>query len=412
MYGKIILKRYATSAVQFLLERFPIVGVIGPRQSGKTTLCAQLSGDWKIYDLEKENDFQIIQGDPGFFLEKNPRHVVFDEAQELPSLFPALRVAIDSNRGEMGRFVITGSSSPELLSKISESLAGRIGILELSTFKASESAQMALSPLYRAIEAGIDLKAIQALKSRLSPMKLLGAWLKGGYPAAITSKTQKDIVVWMDNYRTTYLQRDIRRLFPRLNLTAFRTFLSMLSRLSGTIINYAEIASVLQVSQPVVRSYVDIVHGTFVWRKMQAFSKNPKKRVSKMPKGHIRDSGLLHFLLNINSLETLERDPIVGKSWESFVIEEIIKGLNLSLIPYDAYYYRTNHAAEIDLILEGGFGLLPIEIKYGSRMDVRSLRALRDFVRDYGLKTGFVINNASRVEWLGDKIIQIPAVLI
>ena len=131
-----------------------------------------------------------------------------------------------------------------------------------------------------------------------------------------------------------------------------------------------------------------------------------------MPKGYLRDSGLLHLMLNLNSLESLERDPIVGKSWESFVAEEIIKGLNVSLIPHEVFYYRTNHGAEIDLILEGSFGLLPIEIKYGQRIDPRSLRVLKDFIDERKLKIGLVINNSSSIEWLSDKILQIPATLV
>lgn len=407
-----LIDRYAGNAVDYLLKRFPIVGIIGSRQCGKTTLCTQIMGDWKRYDLERENDYQIIGRDPDFFLERNARHVIFDEAQELPSLFPALRVAVDANRNETGRFIITGSSSPELLSSVSESLAGRIGILELAPFKASEFFKLPLSPFYHAIESGIDTERIVALKSSLTQTKLFNAWLRGGYPDAALSKTEKDFSVWMDNYRRTYLQRDIRRLFPRLNMTAFRTFLTMLSRLSGTILNYSEIASALQVSQPVVRSYVDIAHGTFLWRKIPAFIKNPKKRVSKMPRGHMRDSGLLHFLLNLNSLENLEHDPIVGRSWESFVVEEIIKGLNVCLIPHEVYYYRTNHGAEIDLILEGNFGLLPIEIKYGRRIETHILRVLNDFIDEHKAKVGFVINNSDTIEWIGDKILQVPAVLV
>ncbi len=389
-----------------------MVAVIGARQCGKSTLCSMIGPGWKSYDLEKEQDYQVVKHDPYLFLQRNPRGIIIDEAQELPAFFPALRVVVDEARQENGRFLITGSSSPDLVSSISESLAGRVAILELGTLKASEMGGASAIDFYSAVEDSICVEKISSLTPAVDRDQLFQSWLRGGYPEAVQRRDKKEYRLWMDNYRATYLHRDIRKLFPGLKIEAYRTFISMLSHLSGTIINYSELARSLAVSQPTAREYVDIAHGTFIWRKIEPFTRNVTKRVSKMPRGHMRDSGLLHFLLNIDSEDDLLQNPIIGRSWEAFITEEILRGMNYSLIPVTPYYYRTHHGAEIDLILEGHFGILPIEIKYGSTIDHRALRALKDFVDDHHLKLGIVINNADSVEWLHDKIIRLPCTVL
>ena len=412
MHDKKRIKREILVSINYLLERYPAVAIIGARQTGKTTLCQLARRNWKKIDLENEEDFNLVRRDPEFFLQQNPRHIIIDEAQDLPELFRALRVTIDQSRKENGRFLITGSSSPNLVSNFSESLAGRVALVELSTFKATEIAETKSSSLYAAIEDEVNISKIESLSSILSTEALKNAWYRGGYPDASLTDTKKDYVLWMENYRQTYIHRDIRKLFPGLQFETFRNFVSMLSRLSGTILNYSDLARSLNVSQPTVRQYVDIVHSTFVWRKIEPYTRNITKRISKMPRGHVRDSGLLHYLLNIGSYDRLVRDPIVGRSWESFVIEEILKGMQNNLVPCTPYYLRTAHGAEIDLILEGNFGLLPIEIKLGTTVDHRSLHALKDFVKTQQLKAGIVVNNSTKLEWLSDKILQLPATVI
>ena len=407
-----LFPREAVKATKDLLRLFPVVAVIGARQAGKTTLCSVVGDKWKQYDLERESDYRLMQEDPLFFLQQHPERVIIDEAQELPSLFPALRVAVDAHRGKRGRYLITGSSSPDLLSSIAETLAGRIGVLELPTLKATEAWRKKKSSLYRVLSGKIDRTALESLRPVCSRKELFESWLYGGYPEPFQVRGKKDYYLWMDNYRSTYLQRDIRRLFPRLDHSAFRTFLGMLARMSGTIINYAEVARALSVSQPTVREYIDIAHGTFLWRKLEPFSRDAFQRITKMPKGHFRDSGLLHFLLNIDSPDELAQDPIVGRSWEGFIAEELLKGFTLQLIPHQPYYYRTSHGGEIDLILESRFGLLPIEIKYGTVVGPQTLRTIKEFISHHRHQLGLVINNASRVEWLADKILQVPATFI
>jgi predicted AAA+ superfamily ATPase len=233
-------------------------------------------------------------------------------------------------------------------------------------------------------------------------------WLKGGYPEP-RQGDENYYQEWFVDYQSTYINRDIAKLFPNLDKLAYRRFMGMLGKLSSHIINKSELARSLSVSQPTVSDYLDIAEGTFLWRKLNSYENNPNKSVVKMPRGHIRDSGLLHHILRLSSLEQLQQDPIAGFSFESFVIEEILKGLqDARCRNVDYYYYRTRSGAEIDLILEGPFGTLPIEIKYGMRVARQQLKALSEFIDNQKLPFGLVINQAEKVEWLTETILQVP----
>lgn len=402
-------QRNITGYLSHLLNQFPAVAIIGARQVGKTTLAKTVAKNFTYLDLEKASDFDRLKHDPEFFFKQTPSHIIFDEAQLLPELFPLLRSIIDENRSEKGRFIITGSSSPELLNNISESLAGRIAIIELGTLKANEYYKTPLSSFYDVFQNTLSKEAIPKDPAKITNQQLQEFWFKGGYPEPLLEN--KDFYhEWMIDYQTTYINRDIAQLFPKLNRVNYRRFINMIGKLSGKIINKSDLARSLNVSQPTIAEYLDIANGTFLWRQQYTYESNISKSIIKMPRGHIRDSGLLHNLNHIQDLEALQNHPIVGFSFESFVIEEIVKGLQDAHIrDFDAYYYRTRSGAEIDLILEGSFGLLPIEVKYGYQVARNQLRALNDFVTQHKLSFGILINQGDQIEWLNDKIIQIPA---
>jgi predicted AAA+ superfamily ATPase len=182
----------------------------------------------------------------------------------------------------------------------------------------------------------------------------------------------------------------------------------MLGNLSGTIINYSDIARALGVSQPTARDYMQIAHGTFIWRNIPPYEKNATKRIVKHPKGYLRDSGLLHFLLHLNKPDELLVHPKMGHSWKAMVIETLLREFNAQGITYNYYHYRTGGGAEIDLILDGEFGILPIEIKYSQKVSMKQLRGIRDFVREHNCQYGIVINNAERITLYDEKLIGIP----
>lgn len=403
------MERYFSAFLNELLALFPCVALTGVRQSGKTTALQQLPDSWQIFDLEVASDRDIVARDPDLFLRLNPAQVALDEAQLLPEVFPALRVAIDAERHHNGRFVITGSSSPALMRSISESLAGRIAILEVAPFMLGEAFAQPQSGLYELIQSRRVAQDFSGLtKGEAGLQQIHDYWLLGGYPEPWIKSHARFHKLWMQNYVKTYLERDILRLFPNLQREKYQLFLHMLAQLSGTIINYSDVARTLGVSAPTVREYFRIADGTFVWRHIPPYEKNAAKRIVKHPKGYLRDSGLLHHLLHLYSQNDLLAHPQMGHSWEALVIENLIRGLNALGVVFDYYHYRTSAGAEVDLVLEGEFGLLPVEVKYKQAVPLRELKGILGFIDEYQCPYGIVVSNNERLMLLDDKLINVP----
>jgi predicted AAA+ superfamily ATPase len=402
------IARVAESGIRSLMNRFPCVAVLGARQVGKTTLLKKVLPRAPFYDMERQAEFLRAKGDPDFFLSALETPVVIDEAQKVPELFNALRVAIDNNR-KPGRFLISGSGSPELLKGVTESLAGRVAVFELGGFSSEEMWRLPPSPFYDIVkEKRFD--DLRGLRPRTKPGQWAEACVSGTYPEPFLKRRDAEHVrLWMENYFDAYIKRDVRDLFPGLNIIAYRTFLQMLAGASGEIQNASNFARSLDVSQPTVKSYWRIAEGTFLWRNLPSYVKNVVQRVAHMPRAHWRDAGLLSHLLRVRSVEELRAHPQVGGIWEGFVIEELVKGFKNRMIACDSFYYRTHNQAEIDLVLEGDFGLLPVEIKWGMKTDPRQVIALRNFVKDHRAPIGLCINNSQRIDWLAPGVLQIPA---
>lgn len=405
------MKRAVERLLAEYLASFPCVAILGVRQCGKTTLLGTLPRGWRVFDLERRADHTVIARDPDTFFRLNPHHVAIDEAQQLPSLFPALRVAIDARRREKGRFIITGSSSPELVTAISESLAGRVGIIELSPFSWSEVTRnphrdSLLARLQRRRTTPADL--IDGLKPRGTLEALHDFWFRGGFPEPWLSPDERFRARWTEQYIQTYLHRDVRRLFPGLDEIRFRRFLELLGGLSGRVLNYAETARALNVSQPTAKDYFEIAHGTFVWRRVPAFSGDAMKRIVRHPRGYLRDSGLLHALLRIPDINALLSHPQMGASWEGMAVEEVLRQLAALGVGVEYTHYRTGGGAEVDLVLRGDFGLVAVEIKHTSDVDGRALRPLRDFVSEHKARLGIVINTDVAPRLYEDEILGIP----
>ena len=351
--------------------------------------------------------------DYDFFFRENAENVILDEAQELPQLFKELRGIVDSNREKKGRFILTGSSSPNLLKEASDSLAGRIGIVEVGTLKVNEILEVPLSPFYNIFKGSFSSdKVISLLKDKdiqTQEHDTIKYLLSGGYPEPVLANNQKFYRLWMENYYQTYINRDVKKLFPKLDSIKYRRFIDILSGLSGTIINKSSVGRSLNVSEVTIRDYLEIAHSTFIWRFIPSYEKSKVKSVTKMPKGVFRDTGLAHYLAGITSRDQLIKYSNVGLNFESFVIEEILKGIGtLDIGRWEYYYYRTRNGSEVDLILEGLFGLLPIEIKFGTHTTLKQLTSLRKFIKDNDLKLGIVINNSNQMKKLCDNVVQIP----
>ncbi|AQQ72134.1 hypothetical protein SMSP2_02515 [Limihaloglobus sulfuriphilus] len=341
-YNSTMISRRLENAIRKSLEFSPAVGIVGPRQSGKTTLARMIARNYgkPVIHLDLENPQDVIKLDhPQIYLQQYIDHIVIlDEAQRKPELFPLLRYMIDQDR-RPGRFLILGSASPALKRQASESLAGRIIYHELSPFSLDEMQQNGWDTIKR-------------------------LWMRGGYPQSYLAKTDEQASVWMRNFIQTHLEKDMPALGVRVPATTLYRFWTMLAHCHGQLWNSSRLAESMGVDPKSARRYLDILEETFMIRQLQPFFSNLKKRLVKSPKVYIRDSGLLHSLLNISSYDDLCTNPVLGESWEGFCIEQV---LAIKPPEYNAYFYRTRSAvaAEIDLVLAKGVNVeIALEIKY------------------------------------------------
>lgn len=410
------IKRNLQHKMNELLSYFPCLVIQGPRQCGKTVLSKMLRPEWQYFDLENPQTFDQIHDDLNFFFKQNNTDIIIDEAQLSPELFQALRGIIDEKRELNNRFILTGSSSPELLSKTTETLAGRVAMVELSTFKVNELQQKPLAAFYSIFNKELsidDLDFLDKLQPLVTQEQLLTHFLEGGYPTPTLANNKSLYKNWMEQYFLNYISRDIKNLFPKMDSIKFRRFSSMLTALSGTIINRSQLGRSLDANESTIKNYLDIAHGTMIWRNIPSFERSKIKSIIKMPKGVFRDSGLNNYLQNLTTFERLNNSPLVGQNFESFIIEEVIRGVQASqAIRWDYSYFRTKSGSEVDLILSGEFGILPIEIKYGTNTRRKQLTGLQKFINDQNLPYGIVINNSEKIALISDNIIQIPSVFI
>jgi len=406
-------RRNIEDKVNELLNFFPVVIILGVRQCGKTTLARMLRPEWRYFDLERSRDLDFISRDFDFFVKEHPHSIIIDEAQRYPSLFQELRGVVDRNRKRKNRFLLTGSSSLELIKNVSETLSGRVGMVELGTFKINETYEQNLPGFYEIFNRKLDestIDFVKNLKTEITHDQVMHAFLKGGYPEPLLQKDERFYELWMENYLETYVQRDIRTLFPRLDLIKFRRFISMISSLSGTIINRSQVGRSLDASEKSMRDYLEIAEGSYIWRNTPSYETSLSKSIVKMPKGNFRDSGLSNFIQGVKNRNQLLNHPSFGAGFEAFITEEIIKGIQaVNATNWHYYYFRTKNGAEIDLILEGPFGVLPVEIKSGSAINKRQLQSIKNFILLHDLPLGVVVNNSDNIELISDKIIQLPA---
>ena len=372
-----MIKRWITANLNETIRRFPAVALLGPRQVGKTTLALALGkARNSVYlDLEAPNDLVKLQDPLSYLSRHSDKLVILDEIQRAPDLFMTLRGLIDKNRRanrQGAQFLLLGSASMDLLRQSSESLAGRISYMELGGFNI--------------------LEVTQAGKTTLQKL-----WLCGGFPNSYLASSDADSMEWLEMLVRTYLERDVPQMGFRVPAIRLRRLWTMLAHLQGETLNYLKLGGNLEVDGKTIRHYLDILTDLLLVRRLHPWYGNVKKRLVKSPRFYIRDSGILHRLLGISDFDELLSNPVLGKSWEGFVIENI-----LSVLPKhgEFYYYRTAAGAEIDLVLKlsGGelwaidikHGLVP-QIKSGFHQGARDINATGKFVV-YGGNDEFTIN--------------------
>ena len=321
-------------AVGRLLAESKVVALLGARQIGKTTLAHQIAGTYKseatYFDLESSRDLSRLD-DPLLALESLRGLVVLDEVQRRPDIFPTLRVLADRARG--ARFLVLGSASPALLRQTSETLAGRIAFHQLDGFSLQE----------------VGIRRASEL------------WLRGGFPRAFVAKTLSASMRWRQDLVSTYLERDLPQLGIRVPGTTLRRFWTMLAHVHGQTMNWSELGRSMGITDMTVRHYVDLLASTFMLRVLAPWHENLAKRQVKAPKVYIRDSGILHALLDIGTMQALEHHPKLGASWEGFCVESIIGQLGVR--PDQCYYWATHAGAELDLLVVAGGRRRGFEIK-------------------------------------------------
>lgn len=352
-----MFERQALNSVEYGLSHQAAVALLGPRQVGKTTLAHHVAeGKNALYlDLENSNDRAKL-AEPSLFLEsQSDRLVILDEIHRVPSLFPELRGIIDQGRREgkrTGRFLILGSASYDLLHQSGESLAGRINYIEMGP----------LTPF----EVGGDRQTREQL------------WLRGGFPGSLLAVDDRESVRWRRDFIRTYLERDIPSFGVRFPATALERLWMMLAHRQGSMLNASDIGRALELSTQTVTRYIDLLCDLMLVRRLQPYHANIGKRLVKSPKVYVRDSGLVHALLGIETLDALAGHPVVGMSWEGFVLEALISQLPWGVRPY---FFRTAAGAEVDLVLEfSDFSLWLIEVKrsLSGRIDRGFVQARED----------------------------------
>jgi predicted AAA+ superfamily ATPase len=375
------INRIAKTQVEKLLKQFPAVGLVGPRQCGKTTIALTIQKTLKnntdYFDLESPADLRKFS-DIEFFLSQNKNaNFIIDEVQRLPELFPVLRSLIDKKR-KAGRFLLLGSATPEMVKGASESLAGRIYYIEAHPFNLTE------------------------LSEKLNTQNK--HWFRGGFPDAFTAKNDDAWFLWMDAFARTFVERDLNSMFgtnfsPQIMFRLWR----MLAHHHAGIWNANSFAKGLDISQTTTNRYLDHLEGAYMVRKLMPYHINTKKRLVKSPKVYIRDSGLLHYMLDIHNAKTLFNHMAVGNSWEGYVIEQIIQLLPRTIQPF---YYRTHDGSEIDLVLIKGIKPIAcIEIKYSTSPTVS--KGLTESIKDLNSKNNYIVTPSKENSYFINKQVEV-----
>lgn len=317
-------------AVQNLIDSFPVTAILGPRQCGKTTLARSFKAQHS-FDLENPRDEAILEH-PQLALENLKGLIVIDEIQRKPDLFTLLRFLVDSNHDQ--KYLILGSASRDLIRQGSETLAGRIAYYQLGGFRLDD----------------------------FGAATLAGLWLRGGLPRSLLARTDEESFMWRRQYISTFLERDIPQLGFSIPARTLRRFWTMLSHYHGQLLNHAELARSFGVSDMTVRKYCELLEGAFMIRLLQPWAINIGKRVVRRPKLYLRDSGLFHALMSMETMEQVQSNPKLGASWEGFALEMISQALNMD--EQDVYFWRTHSGSELDLYWQKGTRNWGVEIKY------------------------------------------------
>ncbi len=357
--------RTATAEVRLLARQFKAIAIVGPRQSGKTTLARNVFPDKKYVSLENPDVRLFATDDPRGFLEQYPDGAIFDEAQRVPELFSYLQQVLDDST-EKGKFILTGSNNFLLQENISQSLAGRIGYLFLLPFSTEE--------ITRATE---------------QPQTIEDVIFTGGYPPIYDNQIAPN--KWLPNYIRTYVERDVRQIKNISNLNAFERFLKLCAGRIGQLLNLSSIAIEAGVDSKTIASWISVLESSFIIYLLKPHHTNFNKRLVKMPKLYFCDTGLACSLLSIHHSKQLTTHPLKGSLFENYVINDMVKERYNTNQPLDLYFWRDSTGNEMDVVIDHGSNLYPIEIKAGKTITNDYFKNFQFWKKATGFENGTVI---------------------
>jgi uncharacterized protein len=373
-----MIKRGITDELLQSAREYPVVTILGPRQSGKTTLVRETFPDKPYYSLEEPDVRMAADADPRGFLGQVPDGAILDEVQRLPALLSYIQGMVDAS-GRSGQFLLTGSHQPQLHEAISQSLAGRTAMLTLWPF---------------------SLQELRAYQTAWNPFDLI---VQGCYPRVHEEELEPRR--FYNNYLQTYVERDVRALIQLRDLNQFQRFMTLLAGRVGQLVNYASLSNDIGVTATTIKNWLSVLKASYVVFELPPFFENVRKRVVKSPKIYFTDPGLAAFLLGIHTEKQAERDPLRGGLYENLIIADIIKGaLNQGIRP-EVYFYRDSHGNEVDLLIREQGTLFPIEIKSGATFNKDFLKGIARFTaleHNHPIVPGAILYNGEQEHTIRD----------
>lgn len=399
----IYIPRQLSPILRKAADEFPAVVVVGPRQSGKTTLLRNLFGEqYTIISLEPPDVRLAAQSDPRGFLNLYPAPIVFDEIQYAPGLLPYIKEKIDANRGKTGQYILTGSQNLLLMSQVTESLAGRAAVLKLMPLTRREIVRMA--------ENNFPWENLPASSHPSeTSFELWEAILRGSYPEPV-SHPEQDAHLWQSSYIQTYLERDVRNLRNLGDLTQFQVFLRALAARSAQILNLSDLARDVGIAVNTAKDWISILEASFQVIILRPYYANIGKRLIKSPKVYFTDTGLLCYLVGLRDTEHAASGPMGGAIFENLVISDLYKTYLHRGEEPAMYYWRTVAGSEVDVIIETQSGLVPLEIKLSQTPRLEMAKELHAFQRDFkeNALPGYVIYPGNTALPLGEGVTALP----